>query len=278
MLGAIIGDIVGSAHERGKNKLEKSKVKNPMDFPLFTEASEFTDDSLLTIATMQCMLTGMSYADSYRMYANKYPDSGFGGMFVSWFLSQTAGPYNSFGNGSAMRVSPVAYISDDIDVVLAEAKRSADVTHNHPDGVAGAQAIALAVLLARLTHSKDIIRTDIATRFGYDMYRTVAEIRPTYRFDVTCPGSVPEAIIAFLDSNNFEEAVRLAISLGGDTDTQACMAGAIAEAFYGTVSIPTSIAQEAMQRLPAELADIVTAWYGRYLPGVLPIRAGGKNG
>ena len=143
MLGALIGDIAGSVAERGH--FSKAFVaEDPMESPLFSRGSEFTDDSVLTIATMQCMLTGMSYADAYRMYARKYPDAGFGGMFSSWFQSSTMGPYNSFGNGSAMRVSPVAWVSDDVDTVLAEAKKSAEVTHNHPDGIAGAQAIALA--------------------------------------------------------------------------------------------------------------------------------------
>jgi ADP-ribosylglycohydrolase len=206
-----------------------------MDFELFRKGTYFTDDSVLTAATMDALLYELDYTEVYQEYGQLYPHRGYGDNFKSWIYSSNPKPYNSWGNGSAMRVSPVGWFCNSIDAVLAEAKKSAEVTHNHPEGIKGAQAVAAAVYLARTGKSKNEIKQFIADRFGYNLDRTIAEIRPDYQFDVSCQGSVPQAIIAFLESDNFENAVRLAISIGGDSDTIACITGGIAEAFYKTI-------------------------------------------
>lgn len=191
MIGAIAGDIIGSVYE--------SHCLKTTEFVLFTTNSTFTDDTVLTIAVADCILNGKDYATTLKQYARKYPHAGFGGMFLEWMDSDSLAPYNSFGNGSAMRVSPVSFAFDTMEEVLAEAKRSAEVTHNHPEGIKGAQAIATAILLARKQESKKKIKDFIENNFGYDLNKTLAEIRPYYHFDETCEGSVPQAIIAFLE-------------------------------------------------------------------------------
>jgi ADP-ribosylglycohydrolase len=246
MIGAICGDIVGSTRERYPIKFT--------DFSLFEPGSRFTDDTVMTVAAASVLLGDATYVDAYREFGHRYPHAGYGGGFRRWLTDADPKPYNSYGNGSAMRVSPVAWAKSSIDDMLAEAERSAEVTHNHPEGIKGAQAVALAVFRARQGSSKDEIRDEIERQFEYDLRRTVEQIRPAYRFDVTCQGSVPEAIIAFLDSDGFESAVRLAVSLGGDSDTQACIAGAIAEAHYG---VPEWIAAEARRRLASDLLGVV---------------------
>jgi ADP-ribosylglycohydrolase len=248
LLGAIAGDMIGSVYEfHGEKK---------MDFPLFSEESRFTDDTVLSIATMACLLDGKrAYAFYYRSYARAYPHSGFGGMFVRWMYATNPMPYNSWGNGSGMRVSPIGWFFPSLEETLEEAKYSALVTHNHPEGIKGAQAIAAAVFLARTGKSKAEIKAYIETQFGYDLNRTCEEIRPAYSFDVSCQGSVPEAIIAFLDSSDYEHAIRLAVSLGGDSDTIAAMTGGIAEAFYG--EIPEHIRKEVWKRLPQEIKGVI---------------------
>jgi ADP-ribosylglycohydrolase len=215
MFGAICGDIIGSVFERDNIKTE--------DFPLFSPESTYTDDTVLTVAVADCIMSGRDYADVFKEYGRKYPYAGYGGMFFKWIFSETAEPYNSFGNGSAMRVSPVGFAFNDLDLVLEEAKRCAGVTHNHPEGIKGAQAVAAAVFLARQGESKETIKNYVSCKFGYNLDRTLAEIRPHYVFDVTCQGSVPEAIIVFLESAGYEEAVRKAVSIGGDSDTIACI-------------------------------------------------------
>lgn len=255
MLGAIAGDIVGSVFE-GSGRKE-------MDFPLFSPRSTFTDDSVLTIAVAAVLLDGGDYASRLRHYGRKYPDRGYGASFYQWLHDDSLGPYNSWGNGSAMRVSPVGFAAKTIDEVLNEAERSATVTHNHPEGVRGSQATALAVFLARHGASKSEIRRELTERFGYNLKRTVGEMRPGYMFDVSCQGSVPESIICFLDSSDFEGAIRLAVSLGGDADTMACIAGGIAEAFYGDAH--DIIATEVRNRLSEDLLDIVDRFRARFL-------------
>jgi ADP-ribosylglycohydrolase len=250
MLGAMIGDIVGSVYEWQNIKTT--------DFRLFKPNCTFTDDTVLTAATAQSLMTDGDYAKAYRDFARRYSDRGYGGNFSRWVWSEDPQPYNSWGNGSAMRVSPVGFAFDTVDEVLAEAKRSAEVTHNHPEGVKGAQATALAIFLARQRLDKPVIRQEVAGRFGYDMSRTLEDIRPGYRFDVSCQGSVPEAIIAFLESENYEDAIRKAVSLGGDSDTIACITGGIAEAFYGGVQ--EDIAEEGKRFLPEEFIRIVDAF------------------
>lgn len=254
MLGAIAGDIIGSAHE--------FQQKKTMDFPLFAESSRFTDDTVLTVAVADCLLTGAPYVERFHEYTRDYPDRCYGLRFWRWVESGSREPYNSWGNGAAMRVSPVGLARPTLEEVLCEAKRSAEVAHDHPEGVRGAQATAAAVFLARQGESKARIRQFIQTKFAYDLNRTVEDIRPTYSFNESCQGTVPEAIIAFLDSSDYEETVRLAISLGGDADTLACIAGGIAEPFYG--GVPKDIAELAMARLDDRLRDVVLRFSRRY--------------
>lgn len=227
MLGAIVGDIAGSTYEGNNFKHESCEI--------FAPGSQFTDDSVLTLATADHFVTGGSYTDMYQMFGRDYPYAGYGGMFFQWMLSENPEPYESWGNGSAMRASPIGWVAESLEWALEEAERSAEVTHSHPYGIKGAQAVAAAVFLARQGQSKEELRAYISQQFDYDLDRTVDQIRPGYWFDVSCEGSVPEAIIAFLDSSDFESAIRKAISLGGDSDTIACITGAIAHAFYGEI-------------------------------------------
>lgn len=224
MFGAIIGDIAGSTFERHNFKFECCHI--------FEKDSTFTDDTVLTLATADHFISGDSYTDAYRRYGRNYPHAGYGASFKQWLRSDVPEPYNSWGNGSAMRVSPIAWVGTDIEWVLAEAKKSAEVTHNHPSGIKGSQAVAASIFLARQGAPKDEIRAYVEETFLYDLSRTIAEIRPAYLFDVSCEGSVPEAIIAFLESSDFETAIRKAISIGGDSDTIASIAGAVAHAHY----------------------------------------------
>ncbi|MCY1056048.1 ADP-ribosylglycohydrolase family protein [Nannocystis sp. SCPEA4] len=254
MIAAIAGDIIGSVHERANIKRT--------DFTLFKSHSRFTDDTVMTLAVADCLLHRRPYAATLRAYGRRYPDRGYGGMFRKWLADHAMGPYQSFGNGSAMRVSPVGFAMRTLDEVMSEARASALPTHDHPEGIKGAQALAVAVFLARRGADKAKIRHEIEDRFGYDLRRTVAAIRPRYAFDVTCQGSVPEAIVAFLDSDDVESAIRLAISLGGDADTLACMAGAVAQAFYKDV--PPAIAAEVEKRLTPELWQLTQEFCAHY--------------
>jgi ADP-ribosylglycohydrolase len=249
MIGAIAGDIVGSLYEHRAP---------PTSFPLFREASCFTDDSVLTVATAESLLSGEPYDRSYRKWGRRYPFAGYGGSFRRWLREDDAGPYGSWGNGSAMRVSPVAFAFDSVERVLEEAERSAAVTHDHPEGIKGAQAAALAVFMARRKVPKEEIRRELATRFAYDMDRTIEQIRPNYRFDVSCQGSVPEALIAFLETTTFEDAVRASISLGGDADTQAAIAGAAAVA--DERGLNPEIRTQVLRRLPMDMREVLEAF------------------
>lgn len=254
MLGAIAGDIIGSVHEFNCQK--------SMEFPLFVAHSNFTDDSVLTVAVAECLLTGASYADKLREYTLAYPGRGYGGMFYEWAFRGHKMPYNSWGNGSAMRVSPVAFAFEDLEAVVLEAGRTAVVTHNHPEGIRGAKATAAATFLARKGTSKAEIRKAIETRFEYDLSRSIAEIRETYEFNESCQETVPEAITAFLESEDYENAIRLAISLGGDADTLACITGGIAAAFYG--GVPQHIAGPVWALLDDRMRSIVTVFCTNY--------------
>lgn len=254
MLGAIAGDIIGSVHE-----FEGKKTR---DFPLFVDDSRFTDDTVLTVAVADCLLTGSSYVHKFHEYTLAYPNRCYGAGFWHWVQSGSREPYNSWGNGAAMRVSPVGFAFDTLDDVLREARRSAEVTHNHPEGVRGAQATAAAIFLARQGESRERIRAAIQDRFGYDLSRSVDSIRPNYSFNESCQGTVPEAICAFLGSTDYEDTIRLAISLGGDADTLACIAGGIAEAYYG--GVPTNIATQALARLDGDLRGTVVRFTERY--------------
>jgi ADP-ribosylglycohydrolase len=229
------------------------------DFDLFDAPRFFTDDTVLTVATADALLGDGDYAAAYRRWGRRYPNRGYGGTFRLWLEGEIQGPYNSFGNGSAMRVSPVGWAFDTLEETLAEAERSAAVTHNHLEGIKGAQAVAAAVFLARHGATKEEIRDEITARFGYDLDRTVTGIRPHYSFDVTCQGSVPEALIAFLDANDFEHTLRLAISLGGDADTQAAIAGSVAEAFWG--GVPVHLEEEARAVLDIPLLEVLDRFH-----------------
>ena len=255
MIGAIAGDIIGSSYEHWPIK--------STDFPLFDSSSRFTDDTVLTIAVAKAIMEEGNYLEAIIRLGRKYADAGYGGAFRKWLASDSHEAYGSWGNGSAMRVSPVGFAFNTVDEVLREARRTAEISHNHPEGIRGAQAVALAVYLARTTGSRDVIREEISGRFGYDLNRSVEEIRPGYHFEVSCRRSVPEAIIAFLDSENFEEAIRNAVSLGGDADTQACIAGGIAQACYG--QIPHHIADRIPEFLTDELLEITEEFTRTFL-------------
>lgn len=254
VLGAVIGDVIGSVYEWDNVKT--------IDFPLFSEKSRFTDDTVLTVAVADSILNKKDFAQTIWEYGQKYPRSGFGGRFRSWLKSHDLKPYGSFGNGSAMRVSPVGVAYNDIETVLEVAKQSAGVTHNHPEGIKGAQATAAALFLAKKGKSKAEIKNYITSTFNYNLNFTLDEIRPTYEFDVTCQGSVPEAIVAFLESSDFESAIRLAISIGGDSDTIACITGGIAAAFYN--EIPTTIIDFVVDKLPIEFLEIMIRFDEEY--------------
>lgn len=256
LTGSICGDVIGSAYEFHNTR--------DYDFLLIGDNSTFTDDTVLTVATMDCLLKGeQDYCYYYKEYPRLYPNRGYGGLFRKWVRAQESGPYNSFGNGSAMRISPVGWAFETLEETLAEAQRSAEVTHNHPEGIKGAQAIAAAIFLARTGHTKAQIREYIETTFSYDLHRTCDEIRPAYCFNATCQGSVPEALTAFLESHDFESAIRLAVSIGGDSDTIACMAGGIAQAFYR--NIPPEISERVWQKLPEQMQEVIRKFSERYL-------------
>ena len=257
MYGAILGDIIGSPFEFDQGN--KSK-----EFPLFSKNSTFTDDSVMTIAVGYAFLDAQPNADiewirrrlisSMKQYGRMFPYAGYGGMFRRWLKCDDPQPYGSFGNGSAMRVSSVAWLYNDIETVRSMARLSAEVSHNHPEGIKGAEATASAIFLARTGSTKEEIKAYIEDNFGYDLSRSCDEIRPNYHHIETCQETVPEAITAFLDGESFEDVIRTAVSLGGDCDTLTCIAGSIAEGFYG---VPEELKQECRKRLPEELKVVL---------------------
>ena len=261
MIGALAGDIIGSVYEANPIKTKQ--------FPLFHPQGRFTDDSVLTIAVAQAILEDGDYRRWIVELGRRYPNAGYGGSFIRWLRAAVPQPYNSWGNGAAMRVSPIGFFFSDPQTVLLEAARSAEISHNHPEGIKGAQAAALAVFLARTTHDKTLIQKEISERFGYDLSPTVEEIRPAYRFDISCQGTVPQSIIAFRDADSYEDAVRNAISLGGDSDTLACITGGIAEAFYG--GVPAFIRKQALNILDDPLRRITETFLDRYLSGLMAV-------
>lgn len=254
MIGAIAGDIIGAAFEFCNTKRT--------DFELFSQRSKFTDDTVLTVAIADAILTGRDYAEVMREYGKKYPDSGYGDMFKRWLYSDNPKPYNSFGNGSAMRVSPVGFAFDTVNKVLEEAKKSAEVTHNHPEGIKGAQAVAMAVFLSRNSKDKTYIKDSIEDSLSYNISYTLEDVKPSYDFDETCKGTVPPAIIAFLESKDYEDTIRKAVSIGGDSDTIVCIAGGIAQAYYK--KIPDYIVSESRKRLTPELLKIIDLFNAKY--------------
>jgi ADP-ribosylglycohydrolase len=254
MLAAIAGDIVGSPYERHNTKRT--------DFPLFEPGCRFTDDSVLTVATAAAILGDRNYRAAYREFARAWPDRGYGSGFRRWAWSDRDEGRWSAGNGAAMRVSPVGLAFGTLEEVLAEAERSALASHRHPEAVRGAQSVAASVFLARTGAGREEIRVYVTATFGYRLDRTIAALRPDYRRSCSCQGSVPEAITAALEGKGWEEAVRLAVSLGGDSDTIACIAGSIAGAFPG--GLPKWVGEQALGMLDERLAGVVRAFCARF--------------
>jgi ADP-ribosylglycohydrolase len=254
MLGAIAGDIIGSVYERHNITIT--------EFPLFDPLCRFTDDTVLTVAVADVVLHNGNYIEKFKEYYSLYPQRGYGPGFRRWAASNRTNPYYSFGNGSAMRVSPIGFAFNTLNDVLQESKRSAEATHNHPEGIKGAQAAASSIFLARKGKSKEDIKKYITDTFQYNLNEPIDSIRTHYRFDVSCQGSVPQAITAFLESDNFEDAVRKAISIGGDSDTIACIAGGIAEAFYG--GVPPDIVKKVRSILDERLNRVVDEFIHRH--------------
>ena len=254
LLGAITGDIIGSAYEFNATK--------NYDFQLFSDSSEYTDDTVMTVANADWLLSEDQLKGIMLDYGNKY-SAGYGGWFIGWLWSDNQQPYNSWGNGSAMRVSPVGWAFDTLEETLVAAKQSAEVTHNHPEGIKGAQATAACIYWARKGKTKQQIKEYIEALFGYDLNRTCDEIRPYYQFEPSCQKTVPESIIAFLESTDFESAIRLAVSLGGDADTMGAITGGIAEAYYG--GVPEHIKVEVLKRLPDEFIEVMRKFYLKFV-------------
>ena len=261
MIGSIIGDIVGSIYEFTPNNIKTKQ------FEFFNPNGSYTDDSILTFATADWLLHGGEVANYYSKYGEKYPwpMGGYGGEFKLWLVrsirQQDYRPYNSCGNGSAMRVGPVGWAFDTIEEILAKAKESAECTHNHPEGIKGAQATALAIMMARHGCDKNEIRSEIEKRFEYDLQFTCEQIRPTYTWGGTCQDSVPQAIVAFLDGEDYEDSIRNAISIGGDSDTIGCITGSIAEAYFG---VPADLRTSAMKYLPEEFQSIISEFENKF--------------
>lgn len=260
MIGAIAGDIIGSVYEFNNIKTK--------EFPLFSPQSHFTDDTVLSVAVAEVILTygtyteDTNYIQAFKQSIYDYPYAGYGARFCRWAFSNSVEPYNSWGNGSAMRVSPVGFAFNDIETVLKEAERTAAVTHNHPEGIKGAKATASAIFWGRNGTSKNTIKAYIEENFGYNLSQTLDEIRPNYEFNESCQDTVPQAIIAFLESNDFEDAIRNAVSLGGDTDTLTCITGGIAQAFYD--GVPDHIVQATLDHLDDHLREITLEFSQKY--------------
>ena len=271
MIGALTGDIVGSIYEWNNIKTT--------DFPLFQDRCYFTDDSVLTVALAEAILTGTSYESLMRRYYRRYPEAGYGGRFITWAKNPGAAAGASWGNGAAMRISPVGWAFESLDDVLKKAEEFTVVTHGHPEGIKGARAVAAAVFLGRTGAAKPEIRDYLSNTFGYDLSRTCDDIRPGYRYDVSCRGTVPPACAAFLDSTDFESALRLAVSLGGDTDTIACITGSIAEAYYG--GVPEEIRARTFTFLDEHLLQVCLEFEARFVvrgmkgnPESIPVHRG----
>jgi ADP-ribosylglycohydrolase len=270
MIGTILGDVIGS-------RFEWHNVKAKNFGPLFdARRCACTDDSVLTVAVADAILNkkkdGISYKKSLLHFAKNHPNAGFGGRFKEWFKEKPHKPYYSYGNGSAMRVSAVGFAFDSLEEVLREAENSALPTHNHPEGIKGAQAVATAIWMARKGHSKTEIKAEITNRFGYDLNRSLEMIRPTYKFNVSCMGSVPEAIIAFLEGSDVENTIRSAISIGGDSDTIAAIAGGIAEAYFqrnpkAMIKLVENVKElKPFLKREEDLYDVTVAFYEKYMP------------
>lgn len=248
LLGAVCGDIIGSYYE-------SHSTKYIYDFQLFRDESRFTDDTVCSIAIADALIKKEQFDKALRYWCRKYPRAGYGFMFKRWMKYDDTEPYNSWGNGSAMRVSPIGAYADSLDEVMELSKHSAEITHNHPEGIKGAQATAVAIYLALHGKSKDEIKSVIESTFGYDLSRKYDDVMLRYGFDVSCQGSVPESIISFFESHDYESAIRKAIALGGDADTMGAIAGGIAAAYYG--DIPKYILKKSLDRLPDEMKTVI---------------------
>ena len=264
MYGAILGDIIGSVYE-----WDNIKTK---DFPLLIPRSRFTDDSAMTVAVAEALLDALgkdraarrdAVIRSMQKWGRRYPNAGYGGRFSDWLYDRHPHPYNSWGNGSAMRVSSAGWLYDTLEETLQAAEDTAIVTHNHPEGIKGAQCVAAVIFLLRNGKTKDEIRTFVTDTFGYDLTRTCDEIRPGYKFDVSCQGTVPQAVTAFLEGTGFEDVIRTAVSLGGDCDTLTCIAGGMAEAMYG---VPEELKEECRKRLKPDMVKVLDR-FGEYKQG-----------
>ena len=256
MYGALLGDMIGAPYEFDRG----GKTK---DFPLFSGRSRFTDDSVMTIAVAEALLTAAGQPDeavkdalvkSMRRWGRRYPHAGYGGRFSGWLRAQDPQPYNSYGNGSAMRVSAAGWLYGTLTETRRMARLTAAVTHDHSEGIKGAESVAAAIFLARTGSGKEEIRDYIAREFGYDLSRTCDEIRPDYYHVESCQQTVPEAVTAFLEGSGFEDVIRTAVSLGGDCDTLTCIAGSMAEAFYG---VPEELKAECRARLPEDMLAVL---------------------
>lgn len=261
LLGAIAGDVIGSIYE--------FHPTHDYNFPLLQQRMCYTDDSVMTIAVADWLLhdpvlSCEKLARIMRGWGRRYrnPMGSYGGRFGHWLDDDSAGPYNSWGNGSAMRVSAVGFAFDSLEDTLIVARRSAQVTHNHPEGIKGAQATAAAIFLARTGRTKEEIRSYVSATFGYDLQRTCDDIRPAYTFEESCQKSVPQSLIAFLDSHDYESAVRLAVSLGGDADTMGAIAGGVAAAYYA--EMPAKVTEFVRQVLPSDMWQVVRQFDERY--------------
>ncbi|MGD8569470.1 MAG: ADP-ribosylglycohydrolase family protein [Gammaproteobacteria bacterium] len=259
MLGAIIGDVIGSVYEATPVKVT--------DFDFFVPGTTYTDDTVLTVAIADAILHNKDYERNYekmlRRYGRRYPNAGYGRSFYQWLQAEDPQPYNSWGNGSAMRVSPIGFAFHSNVEVLDQARKSAVITHNHPEGIKGAQATALSVYLARTGHSKQDIKQEIQNLFHYDLERRLDDVRDHYKYTLSCQGSVPEAIIAFLESCDYEDAIRKSISVGGDADTMACITGGIAQAFYSF--LPVELITTVSEYLPDEFLDVIEKFDARFV-------------
>ena len=264
MYGAILGDIIGSLYEWHNIKTK--------EFPLLIRESRFTDDSAMTIAVAEALLETLgkdraarrdAVIRSMQKWGRRYPNAGYGGRFYDWLYKPHPHPFNSWGNGSAMRVSSAGWLYDTLEETLQAAEDTAIVTHSHPEGIKGAKCVAAVIFLLRNGKTKDGIRTFVTDTFGYDLSRTCDEIRPGYKFDVSCQGTVPQAVTAFLEGNSFEDVIRTAVSLGGDCDTLTCIAGGMAEAMYG---VPEELKEECRKRLKPDMVKVLDR-FGEYKQG-----------
>ena len=257
MIGAIIGDIIGSPYEGRRMKFFD------YDFPLLNEKSTFTDDTILTVATAKAILENRPYKDVYLEFGRKYRNKGYGSSFQEWLNSPDPHPYNSWGNGAAMRISPIAFhmagYTDGHDYYPEEVESSVSVTHNHPDAIRGAQALTYAIMRAIEGDNKETIKNNVSQAFGYEFKNDWQFYRNNYRFDLTCKGTVIQAMTAFFESTGFEDCIRKSVLMGGDTDTLACMAGSLSEAYYK--HIPEKLAFEAFERIPEEFIIIIRDFY-----------------